>query len=34
MLDGSLLLDIKPYLPDFDVFEATRTGWFKNRSKE
>ena len=33
MLDGSLLLDIKPYLPDFDVFQATRTGWFQNRSK-
>lgn len=33
MLDGSLLLDIKPYLPDFDVFQATRTGWFQNRTK-
>ena len=33
MLDGSLLLDIKPYLPDFDVFQATRTGWFQHRSK-
>lgn len=33
MLDGSLLLDIKPYLPDFDVFQATRTGWFQNCTK-
>lgn len=33
MLDGSLLLDIKPYLPDFDVFQATKTGWFQHRSK-
>ncbi|NMB56178.1 MAG: tRNA (N6-threonylcarbamoyladenosine(37)-N6)-methyltransferase TrmO [Leptolinea sp.] len=32
MLDGSPLLDIKPYIPEFDVFDATRTGWFKNRS--
>ncbi len=34
MLDGSPLLDIKPYIPEFDVFDATRTGWFKNRSME
>ena len=34
MLDGSLLLDIKPYLPDFDVFQATRTGWYQHRSKD
>lgn len=33
MLDGTLLLDIKPYLPDFDIFDAERIGWFKDRSK-
>jgi tRNA-Thr(GGU) m(6)t(6)A37 methyltransferase TsaA len=27
MLDGSPLLDIKPYIPKFDVHDATRTGW-------
>lgn len=34
MLDGTPLLDIKPYIPDFDVFEVRETGWFKNRNKE
>lgn len=33
MLDGTLLLDIKPYLPEFDVFQAERIGWFYTRSK-
>jgi tRNA (adenine37-N6)-methyltransferase len=27
MLDGTPLLDIKPYVPRFDVFEAKRVGW-------
>ena len=27
MLDGTPLLDIKPYIPDFDVHEAETTGW-------
>jgi tRNA-Thr(GGU) m(6)t(6)A37 methyltransferase TsaA len=30
MLDGSPVLDIKPYIPQFDVFEATKIGWFEN----
>lgn len=34
MLDGTPLLDIKPYIPDFDVFDTQATGWFKNRNKE
>ena len=33
MLDGTLLLDIKPYLPDFDIFQAERFGWYTDRSK-
>lgn len=33
MLDGTLVLDIKPYLPDFDIFNADRIGWFDDRSK-
>lgn len=31
MLDQTPLLDIKPYIPNFDVFEATKTGWYQNR---
>lgn len=27
MLDGTPLLDIKPYVPRFDAFEAKRVGW-------
>ena len=29
MLDGSPILDIKPYLPQFDVFETTKNGWLE-----
>lgn len=28
MLDGTPLLDIKPYVPAFDAFVAERIGWF------
>jgi tRNA-Thr(GGU) m(6)t(6)A37 methyltransferase TsaA len=27
MLDGTPLLDIKPYVPQFDCYEVTRRGW-------
>ena len=30
MLDGTPLLDIKPYIPDIDAHAATRIGWLKN----
>jgi tRNA (adenine37-N6)-methyltransferase len=30
MLDGTPLLDIKPYVPDFDVRTGTRTGWYES----
>jgi tRNA (adenine37-N6)-methyltransferase len=30
-VDGSPLLDIKPYVPAFDVHDAERIGWFANR---
>ncbi len=33
VLDGTPLLDIKPYVPDFDVHPATRIGWYETRSK-
>jgi tRNA (Thr-GGU) A37 N-methylase len=28
VLDGTPLLDIKPYVPDFDARENIRVGWF------
>jgi len=28
VLDGTPLLDIKPYVPDFDAFTPSRAGWF------
>lgn len=33
MLDGTPLLDIKPYLPEFDARENVSTGWYGRRSK-
>lgn len=32
MLDGTPLLDIKPYVPDFDIRTEVRTGWYASRS--
>jgi len=31
MLDGTPLLDIKPYVPAFDAFPGTRAGWLDTR---
>jgi tRNA (adenine37-N6)-methyltransferase len=33
MLDGTPLLDIKPYVPQFDIKESTRDGWYKQASE-
>lgn len=33
MLDGTPLLDIKPYVPEFDVRTNTRNGWYDARDK-
>jgi len=33
VLDGTPLLDIKPYVPDFDVHSDVKTGWYAQRSK-
>jgi tRNA-Thr(GGU) m(6)t(6)A37 methyltransferase TsaA len=30
VLDNTPLLDIKPYVPDFDVQSDVRTGWLEN----
>ena len=32
MLDGTPLLDIKPYVPAFDSFVGSRAGWYANKS--
>lgn len=32
MLDGTPLLDIKPYIPDFDIHSVSKIGWYVNRS--
>ena len=31
MMDGTPVLDIKPYVPKFDARETTRVGWFGDR---
>jgi len=30
VLDGTPLLDLKPYVPAFDNFDASRTGWMEH----
>jgi tRNA-Thr(GGU) m(6)t(6)A37 methyltransferase TsaA len=34
VLDGTPLLDIKPYTPAFDIFEVTSTGWLQGKRAE
>ena len=35
MLEGTPLLDIKPYVPEFDIpAQPVTTGWYANRSKK
>ncbi len=35
IVDGTPLLDIKPYIPDFDVRTGVRTGWYEQaRNKQ
>ena len=31
IIDGTPLLDIKPYVPEFDVKNAEKTGWLENK---
>ena len=33
IVDGTPLLDIKPYVPDFDGVENARIGWLEDRAK-
>ncbi len=32
MLDGTPLLDIKPYIPEFDVHSVEKLGWYAKRT--
>jgi tRNA-Thr(GGU) m(6)t(6)A37 methyltransferase TsaA len=34
VLDGTPLLDIKPYIPDFDHRSEVKTGWYETRSEK
>ena len=34
IIDGTPLLDIKPYVPEFDQRNATRIGWLKDNIKK
>ena len=34
VVDGTPLLDIKPYVPEFDVRDVDRTGWIGNKTGE
>jgi tRNA (adenine37-N6)-methyltransferase len=34
IIDGTPLLDIKPYVPDFDNRSNVRTGWYENASNK
>ena len=33
MLDGTPLLDIKPYIPEFDLREGVRVGWLEGKNR-
>jgi len=34
ILDGTPVLDIKPYVPHFDVWEADKVGWFARNAQK
>jgi len=34
IVDGAPLLDIKPYIPEFDIRDVERSGWYKGKGKE
>lgn len=33
VLDGTPVLDVKPYVPDFDIWPADKVGWFEGKSQ-
>jgi tRNA-Thr(GGU) m(6)t(6)A37 methyltransferase TsaA len=34
MLDNTPLIDIKPFVPEFDLHTQTRAGWYETRAKD
>lgn len=34
VLDGTPLLDIKPYIHDFDLHEVDKVGWYKGKTRD
>lgn len=34
VLDGTPLLDLKPYVPEFDAFSPSRAGWLDRRARD
>jgi tRNA-Thr(GGU) m(6)t(6)A37 methyltransferase TsaA len=34
IVDGTPLLDIKPYVPEFDIAEERRSGWLSEKAKK
>jgi tRNA-Thr(GGU) m(6)t(6)A37 methyltransferase TsaA len=34
MLNGTPLFDIKPYIPEFDIFTVDKIGWYQSRKLE
>ena len=34
VIDGTPLLDIKPYVPAFDVHPADKTGWIEDKTSK
>jgi tRNA-Thr(GGU) m(6)t(6)A37 methyltransferase TsaA len=34
VLDSTPLIDIKPFIPEFDVYPGAKTGWYAQRSKQ
>lgn len=34
VLDGTPLLDIKPYIPDFDHHKVEKVGWYENKTDD
>jgi len=34
LLDGTPVLDLKPYVPEFDHVEAERIGWFEGKRRD
>jgi tRNA-Thr(GGU) m(6)t(6)A37 methyltransferase TsaA len=34
LLDGTPVLDVKPYVPEFDGVEAERVGWLEERARD